>query len=158
MRSVIATSTAIALLLGLSGCERWTLDRQMEALCAKDGGIKVYETVTLPVSDFNQFGEPLGRHIQTAKSQEERFGPDYRYVTERKYIVGSNQTKVANGAGVLVRWRHTLYRRSDNKRLGEEVRYHRSGGDGVTFGFQPSGKDCPVSNTGVDLEVFKKGE
>ena len=40
--------TFAALTTALAGCERWSLDRQMEELCKKDGGIKVYETVTLP--------------------------------------------------------------------------------------------------------------
>ena len=61
MHRVIPIFLACILLLLLSGCERWYLDSKMEELCAKDGGIKIYETVTLPASDFNEFGEPLGR-------------------------------------------------------------------------------------------------
>lgn len=145
---------AVAGLALLGGCERWALDRQMEELCKKDGGIKVYETVTLPASDFSQWGEPMGRYIHTAKSEEDRLGPDYRYVTERKFIVGNLQTRADHGEGTLVRWHFSVYRRADNKLLGEEVRYHRGGGDGFTFGFQPSGQSCPVLKTALDLQVF----
>lgn len=161
MRCVIATSAAIALLLSLSGCERWTLDRQMEALCAKDGGIKVYETVTLPESDFSNIGQPLARYERTAKSREEIFGPDYRYVTEEKYIVGNRQTKVEHGDGNLARIRTAIYRRTDSKLLGEQIWYQRGGGDGFVWGglgLHPSGKNCPMFDTSVGLQVFKKGE
>lgn len=59
MRSLIAASTALLLSLGLAGCERWELDRQMEELCRKDGGVKVYEAVTLSAGEFSNVGEPL---------------------------------------------------------------------------------------------------
>lgn len=156
MRRVVAIPLTVISLLTLAGCERWALDRQMAELCKKDGGIKVYETVTLPSSDFNQFGEPLGRYIQTKKSDEERFGPDYRYVYKREILVGKN-AHPENGEGVLERVYTAIYRRADNKLLGEQIWYHRGGGDGFTFGFQPSGKNCPVFDTGVGLQVFKKG-
>lgn len=59
----------------------------MEELCAEDGGIKAYEKVTLPASDFSNVGQPLARYERNAKSREEIFCLDYWYVTEEKYIV-----------------------------------------------------------------------
>ena len=152
MRRVIFISLACILLLQLSGCERWYLDYKMEDLCAKDGGMKVYETVTLPASDFNSVGQPLARYVRQAKSQEDIFGPDYKYVSQREYIMGG-----ALASGSLVRVHSALYRRVDNKLLGEEIWYQRSGGDGFNFGFEPSGKNCPVPTPGLGLTVFKKG-
>jgi len=151
----------LVLCVALFGCERWTLDKQMEELCAKDGGIKVYETVTLPASDFSNVGQPLARYERNAKSREEIFGPDYRYLAEEKYIVGDRQTKVEHGAGTLARTRTSIYRRADNKLLGERIFYQRGGGDGFVWGrlgLHPSGNNCPMSTTGVDLEIFIKGE
>lgn len=157
MRRLVAIPITATLLLALAGCERWALDRQMEELCKKDGGIKVYETVTLPASDFNQFGEPLGRYIQTKKSEDERFGPDYKYVLKRDFVVGP-KARADLGEGQLTRWYQAIYRRADNKLLGEQIWYARSGGDGFTFGFQPSGKECPIFDTGVDLQGGFKHE
>lgn len=147
---------AVAVLVLLSGCERWALDRQMEELCKKDGGITVYETVTLPASDFNEFGEPLGRYIQTAKTREDYFGPDYRYVTKEKYISGNSQTKVEHGEGTLVRRYQAIYRRSDQKLLVEAVNYHRAGGDEITLGFHFSQEVCPRPSPNVST-IFIKG-
>ena len=48
--------TLAAALLLLTVCEKFALDRQMEELCKKGGGVKVYETVTLPPEMFDQWG------------------------------------------------------------------------------------------------------
>ena len=151
-----ALLTLAALTTALGGCERWALDRQMEELCKKDGGIKVYETVTLPASDLSNIGQPLARYQQTAKSEEELFGPDYKYVVKRDFIVGPH-ARADRGEGQLTRWHQAIYRRSDGRLLGEAVRYNRSGGDGFTFGFQPSGKNCPEDRIGLELHIFVKG-
>lgn len=126
----------------------------MEKLCKGDGGIKVYETVDLPASDFNCLGDPLAKYHQIANSSEEYYGPEYRWLTREKYIVGNSNTRADLGDGVLKRLHFSLYRRSDNRLLGEEVRYSRGGGDGFTFGFQPSGKSCPLSSDGLTHRIF----
>ena len=66
---------AVAILL--SGCEKFALDRQMEELCKKDGGVKVYETVTLPPEMFDQWGDPFPGW--RGRTLEDRLGPEYRY-------------------------------------------------------------------------------
>lgn len=157
MRSLIAASTALLLSLGLAGCERWELDRQMEELCKKDGGIKVYETVTLPASEFSNVGQPLARYAQRATSDEDRLGPEYRYMLKREVLVGLH-ANVEKGEGQLSRLYNAIYRRSDAHLLGEQIWYARSGGDGFTFGFQPSGKSCPHFTNDLAQSVFIKGE
>jgi hypothetical protein len=150
------TALVVLLALGTAGCERWRLDQQMEVLCKQDGGIKVYETVTLPASEFSNVGQPLARYAQQAKSTEERLGPDYRYVWQRTVLFGVG-AKLEAGEGTLVRNHHSITRRADGRLLGESVSYARGGGDGFTFGFQPSGNHCP--NPRIDLigSVFIKG-
>ncbi len=147
----------VLLALGTSGCERWRLDQQMEVLCKQDGGIKVYETVTLPASEFSNVGQPLARYAKQAKSPEERLGPDYRYVWQRTVLFGVG-AKLQAGEGTLVRNHLSITRRADGRLLGESVSYARGGGDGFTFGFQPSGNHCP--NPRIDLigSVFIKGD
>jgi hypothetical protein len=44
---------------GLPAYNIWQADKLVDELCAKDGGIKVYETVTLPKERFNQWGQFL---------------------------------------------------------------------------------------------------
>lgn len=158
MRRLVAIPITATLLLALAGCERWALDRQMEELCKKDGGIKVYETVTLPASDFSNIGQPLARYQQTAKSDEDRFGPDYKYVVKREFLVGKGANPL-RGEGALTRTYFAIYRRADTRLLAESVQYDRGGGDGFfTFGAQPSGNSCPTQNVEPSGSVFLRGK
>ncbi len=153
-----AAAAALIALLAVAngGCERWRLDQQMELLCKKDGGIKVYETVTLPASEFGPGGEPLFRHRVPGMAREDILGPEYRYTTSMDILFGKEAT-TENGQGQLVRWHHAVYRRSDNHLLGESVDYSRSGGDWFTFGFQPGGELCPRLERDLTKSVFIKG-
>jgi hypothetical protein len=146
----------VVLALGTSGCERWRLDRQMESLCQKDGGIKVYETVTLPASEFGPTGEPRFSRRVPGTAREDILGPEYRYGSNREILVGDAQPK--HGTGQLVRLHWTIHRRSDNKLLGEQTEYRRSGGDLFTFGFQPGNASCPRFERDVEQLVFIKGD
>ena len=157
VRGVLSMVLVAAASLVLAGCERWALDRQMEELCKKDGGVKVYETVTLPASEFSNTGQPLARYIPLAKTDAEYLGPDYRYVRKREVLSGQH-ANAEKGEGQLTRWHHSIYRLSDERLLGESVSYARAGGDGVTFGFQPSGKSCPAPSIDLAKSVFKRGE
>ena len=156
MHRVLTVLTSTISFVALVGCERWALDRQMDVLCQKDGGVKIYETVTLPANEFSNVGQPLARYQQLARSDADLLGPDYRYVEEREIVAGAH-AKAENGEGQLTRWHHAIYRRIDNHLLGEYVRYNRSGGDGFTFGFQPSGKNCPEPINDLAQSVFIKG-
>lgn len=157
MRRVIATAMTAVFLLGLAGCERFALDRQMEELCKKDGGIKVYETATLPASEFSSTGQPLAKYIPLAKSEADYLGPEYKYVQQRKIIVGQG-ADIQEGEGQLSQWYSAVYRRSDGLLLGESISYGRGGGDGFTFGFQPSGNYCPKPRIDLIKAIFIKGE
>jgi hypothetical protein len=153
----MASPTLMVLLaLGTSGCERWQLDRQMEALCKKDGGVKVYETVTLPASEFGPGGEPMFRWRVPGTARDQIFGPEYRYGSSRATLVGDVASKQDTGQLVRLHW--TIHRRSDNKLLGEQTEYRRSGGDLFTFGFQPSNASCPRAKRDVQQLVFIKGD
>jgi hypothetical protein len=152
MRSMITIPVAAISLFALVGCERWGLDRKMEELCKKDGGLHVYEKVILPAHEF----ETLRKLAMRAKPEEDYFGPNYRYLSKREVLVGKN--KAGTGAGQLVRLHWAIYRRSDDRLLGEQVEYRRSGGDLFTFGFQPSNASCPHIDRDVAQMIFIKGE
>jgi hypothetical protein len=143
-------------LVCLAGCERYSLDRKMEELCKKDGGVKVYETVTLPASEFSPEGLPLYKYQTLAKSREDYLGPDYRYVEEVVILVGKD-ADIEKGEGRLTRRHTAIYRRSDGRLLGESVSYGRGGGDGFMFGFAPSGNHCPNPRVNLLGHLFLKG-
>lgn len=145
--------SAMSLLLALCACQRIALDRQMEELCTKDGGVKVYETVTLSPAEYDR----VLHYKVTAKSTEDYYGPQYRYVRERTVLVGAN-ARPEKGQGRLARTHFAVYRRSDGKLLGENVEYTRAGGDGFTFGFHPSTNACPRQGISLATSVFLRGE
>lgn len=130
----------LALILGmpLAGCEKAALDHRLNELCEKDGGVRVYETISLPPSMFDQWGDPFpgwrGREF------EDRLGPDYRFVAETEYLKSGDPFK---GEGRLDRSVTKIFRRSDNKLLGEAISYGRSGGDLIAFA-HPSSRSCPI--------------
>ncbi len=154
MRSLTSAFLLLAA-LALSGCERWTLDKQMEELCKKDGGIKIYETVKLPSSEFSDTGTPLFRYHRPGVAEEQRLGPAYKFVSTRTVIAGPSANH-EHGEGSLVRLYWGIYRRSDGKLLSEHVEYRRFGGDGFTFGFQPSSASCPRVDRGLEVSTFIK--
>lgn len=161
MRSMIAASTTAVLLLSLTGCERYALDKQMEEFCKKDGGIKVYETVTLPASSFRQDGSLIsGSHVPISSDAWFRplgLGDDYRLYVRDERVVGKG-ARHHSGEGSINRVHEAIYRLPEKRLLGEAVWYGRSGGDGFTFGFQPSSESCPHFARGLAQSIFVKGE
>ena len=137
----------------LVGCERHLLDRKMEKLCKKDGGVKVYEAVTLSPTEY----EIVFNYVTRKKSEEDYYGPEYRYVSTSEHLVGK-EDDAGKGRGELIRHYQAIHRRRDNHLLGEWVWYTRVGGDLFTFGLQPSSNACPRLGYGLATAVFSKGQ
>jgi hypothetical protein len=157
MHRVMSIWVLAVLVLVLAGCQRYALDGQMEDLCKKDGGVKVYETVILPAGEFSSGGQPLAKYVTVARTDEEYLGPAYRYLRKIEVIVGK-EADPERGEGVLTRNHIFIHRRSDGRLLGESIEYDRGGGDGFTFGFHPSGNYCPKPPPNLIASVFLKGE
>ena len=144
-----------------AGCEKYELDRQMEELCKKDGGVQVYETVQLPASRFDSTGR-----LFTSPAEDKGGGLFVRMVTQ-DYRIESRTDVIKSGEpfgkrvisdGRLLRFRTTVRRVADQRLLGEETSYSRTGGD-ITLG-QPSQNYCPNPRPIPDViqTVFLKGE
>jgi hypothetical protein len=109
--------------LAITGCgpyQKAKLDREVDRLCAIDGGVHIYETVKLPKENFGSDGEvfPQFRHLPV---EQGRYGSRYFVSLERRYLVEGNPQ--------LVRSRLQYVRRSDMKVLAEQINYARGGGD-----------------------------
>lgn len=92
------------------------LDDEVRRLCAIDGGIKVYETVKLPAEKFDQYGQ-----IQIPYKGIIKPGDEYYYDFYTTYLIKGNPE--------LRQYHSKVYRRSDNKVIGESISYSRVGGD-----------------------------
>lgn len=122
----------------------------MEELCLVDGGVKVYETVILSAQEYARMKD----HVP--EESGDYFGPDFRLVRRVTNLVGVDEGP-EQGRGQLIRWYEAIYRKSDQKMLGESVTYIRRGGDFITLGFHPSGSSCPKSQADLGDSVILKG-
>lgn len=131
-RTVVVGGVAVFMgLLWLAAGGKWWIDYQVRELCAKDGGVKVYETVRLPPEKFNKYGQI---NFYNPTQGENTLGSEYIYKNENLYLhVGDPQ---------LRRDHVRIYRRFDAKLLGEVVTYIRGGGD-LPGPWQPSAYYCP---------------
>lgn len=116
MKTSLIFATIVGLLL--AGCEKARLDAQVKELCAKDGGIKVYETVKLPAERFDQWG--MVRPYDPTQG-ENSLGSEYIFKRDTNYFKKGNPEMWSTHVQIV--------RRSDNKLLGESTRYSRRGGD-----------------------------
>ena len=150
---MIRISIGIVLMGILIGWPFWEIsgkkmyyDAQVDKMCAEDGGIKVYETVTLPPEKFDKH-ENVGVTIKKyAKPTDE-----YYYELDEVVLRKTNPT--------LVKYTSKIIRRSDNKTLGVQIRYGRGGGD-IPGPWHPSSYSCPQIKQGdknIETSVFLKG-
>lgn len=152
----IALFLIAALIAPLAGCEKAALDRQVDELCARDGGVTVYETVALPPEKFDKVGWPL----LPGRSRDTQFGSDYRYERERHCLDEGAPFQLFSD-GELCRTATKIIRVADEKVLGLSVSYSRLGGEAILLG-HPSSKTCPVftelnKNLTRSVFVMEKG-
>lgn len=123
------------------------LDAQVRERCAKDGGIKVYETVILPPDKFDKYGFI---NFYRPTQGENALGPEYVFKEERIYYRRNNPD--------VWRVHNQIFRRTDEKLLGEEIVYIRRGGDPIGP-WNDSSYTCPdLKDMGLIEKVFSSPE
>lgn len=122
-----------------SGPSKSDLDAEVKRLCAIDGGIKVYETVTLPADKFNQWGQI---NFYRPNQGENALGAGYVFKQETHWYKKGKDYTFESSMG---RWRFAVIRQPDGKLLGESVSYGRGGGD-LPGPWHPSSISCPENN------------
>jgi len=117
-KRLLAMATVCSICVLLAGCEteKNRLDQEVRRLCAKDGGVKIYETVKLTPKLLDSFGRIWIPSIKDAKESDE-----YYYVSQMVYLRKGDPDMWRRSAKII--------RRSDGKVLGESVYYARRGGD-----------------------------
>ena len=139
---------ALWLVKYFSETEMRRLDKEVDRLCAIDGGMRIFETVTLPAAKFSQSGRPL------LPSGQDDAGFGYFVRGEAKTLSGPGQAPGAR----LIRDMTQVVRSKDDRVIAERVIYVRSGGywlEGVPGIGQ--GKNCPdPESLDVRAKVFSK--
>ena len=146
MKTFFTLLFAIITLSLLSACatpSQIMADAEVRELCEKDGGIKVYETVKLPVERFTKQGS-----IYIPDKSMSKKGDEYYYKSSTHYL--------KKGYTDLYRIHTKLYRALDNKLLGEIITYSRRGGD-VPGPWHASSFRCPqITDNDLNKQVFIK--
>lgn len=135
------TCFVLLIVATLGGCatpKQIAIDSEIRHLCEIDGGVKVYETVTLSPEYFDSWGNLPIPSMADAKPSD-----NYYYIRETTILRSSDP--------VIWRSRHAVIRRSDNKVLGESIRYARRGGD-VPGPWHESSFGCPDTAAQPSLE------
>ena len=129
----------------LTGCERMRLDREVDRLCAIDGGVKVFETVEVSQEVYADFLRSPARPLEVI------FGANYHLKSSTEVLVDGNPS--------MLRFVRYVIRQTDGKVLGQVISYARVGGDlpGLSH---PSSYGCPpTEQLYLEHQVFvKKGE
>lgn len=123
-------------------------DRQVREMCAKDGGVRVFETVQLPRDRFDQLGQIRIPSKQDIKPNDEYYD-EWRVQHYRE------------GNPSIRRDHFLIYRRSEAKLLGEAISYARIGGD-LPGPWHESSFRCPENSGDSVLQqrifIQSKGE
>ena len=129
----------------VTACEKTRLDLKVKELCAKDGGIRVYETVALPPEKFDKYGA-----VHIPSKRDAKPADEYYYELDIQYLKTGNPE--------MSRSDYRIVRRSDGKVLGEMVRYGRGGGD-MPGPWHESSFTCPpiaADQPTIEGSVFLK--
>lgn len=101
-----------------AGGKKLYWDAKVRELCAKDGGVKLYEKVELPQELYDYYA---GRNWILPDKSEAEPTDEYYYENEIFYFHKDDPQ--------VDRRQSRIIRRSDGKVLGEYIHYSRGGGD-----------------------------
>ena len=139
---VITTCFALVTLAWLAasfwygGGRTYYYDAEVNRLCAIDGGVRVYETVRLPVERFDKYGQ-----VRIPSRRDAKIENDYFYDWDTITIQSGNPDMLKSNFRIV--------RMSDGKTLGTATSYARRGGvlPGLLSSFR-----CPPRSDITDLE------
>lgn len=144
--SIIIGLAVLGGYLWLAVGEVWMIDNKVQELCKKDGGITVYERVSIPkylIDDYGRIKIPYKKDM----TSEDPF-----YYEIKKHYFKKSHPEVS-------RREYRIIRQSDKKVLGKLIIYGRGGGGfvGPWFG---SSFTCPEPSeiTNFESQVFIAGD
>lgn len=116
-------------------------DSKVREMCEKDGGVKIYETVTLDASEYSKYINQFGNFVIPRANNDK------------------NSLLVSKDSSVYIRQSNPEVRRNElaviknpgGKTLGVRVSYSRVGGDFIAF--HPSIYRCPEKLDNLFLAV-----
>ncbi len=142
---------------GIPAFNRWQADKLIDELCAKDGGVKVYETVTLPKERFDKWGVVFVADKRFMKPEDE-FYAEWATKHYKRNGTLDLEEPYRDKSLEVTQSHYKIYRKVDSKLLGEAIGYARIGGEAAgPWGL--SSYTCPISfETDINKQIFIKAE
>lgn len=153
MKKIVLLLIVAAIVYAEFFSEKARLDREVDRLCAIDGGIRVYETVTLPTDKFNEWGE-INFYMPTQKT-EDTLGPEYIYQWNTHYYKKGDPVSQGAQEVIMARDHILVFQKLGMKLLGELITYHRVGGD-LPGPWMPSSYHCPDKSVARELLLLNR--
>ncbi|MHB1054139.1 MAG: hypothetical protein ACYCZT_13900 [Thiobacillus sp.] len=146
---MVGAMATLAGLLWLAQGEKWLADRQVRELCMKDGGVTVFESVVLPVSEYERY---MNRNWILPAKEKATSEDNYYYEVDYHYYRKGNPQVARRLARVI--------RLSDGKTLGQSITYSRGGGGLPGPWHEPAYICPPISEGRPDLviSIFSRGD
>lgn len=119
-------------------------DYRVREMCAKDGGVKVFERIQLNAEDYRRLSGRLGE----IPIQERRGA-----TTNAEYVSDTERTWIHRNSPEVYRTEATIRAVAGSKSLARYVNYARVGGDFPTFS-HPSAFSCDQGYGSVSKQIF----
>jgi hypothetical protein len=122
-------------------------DDRVRDMCARDGGVTVYEKVELTQAEYERLDGVQGTIPL----------PDEKWAGTRPYFSRSSTQEINAQGPRVTRYESVIVRRDDGKILGKFVSYSRVGGDlptGLGHASNFSCRDVPGINLDAGRQVF----
>ncbi len=142
MKKIILILFVSLIVYAIFFTEKARLDREVNRLCAMDGGIRVYETITLTADKFDTSGRINFYH---PTQEENALGPEYIFRWNIHDYKKRDPGSLGPQESSMSRDHFMIIRKSDMQLLGEFVMYSRVGGD-LPGPWVPSSYRCPGSD------------
>jgi hypothetical protein len=124
----------LLLIVVFSGCElnKAYWDYQVTKMCKKDGGVTVYEKVDISKKEHPKLFNIMGTLVLPYEKNKSESPYFYRY---KNSLVRKGYLSISRGVTLIVSSK-------ENKVVGQQVDYLRSGGDFPTIISFPSSFSC----------------
>jgi len=121
-------------------------DHRVREMCEMDGGVTVFEKITISDEEYRRLGGVAGG---LPLPHKDKVGKDHPYFYQ------TNEDKIHEWEPEVVRGETIVKRRSDGKILGRSIDYWRRGGDFPTGLFHDSSFSCPEKRILLSKQIFK---
>ena len=110
-------------------------DHKVDELCAKDGGVIIYEKVVISKKDYPDIKITSTGSIILPHEKDVTISDPFYYTSKTEYL--------ENGNLEVRRYKQSIVRNSDKRTLSTFISYGRSGGDSVLSSWMhPSAYSC----------------